>query len=309
VCGSAGVAAAPTVGVLAIASPEQAAAFWDRVFGGGLRSLGYDIGRSLRIEYRWAHGDVARYPQLAAELMQLRPTVIVAPCGPSLRAIRDLSRTVAVIAYCADERNFLGEVNSLARPGGQTTGMTTLAPESVGKRLELAKAIVPDLRRLAILFQPDDPLETHWRELRRLQPVFGLSFQNVSVTRAEELDGAFQVAARERPQAMFVISTNLILGERRRIADLALKHRVPTVFEHAAHVEAGGLLSYGASAVEVFGKTAPAYVDKILNGARPGDLPIVQPSQLELVVNATTARALGIKIPQSILLRADRVIE
>lgn len=159
------------VGVIAIGSPEIGKPFWDREFGGGLRALGYREGQSIVIEYRWAHGDIARYPRLARELIERRAAVLVAPCGPSLKAIREISRTVPVIAYCADENNFLGEVVSLSRPGGFTTGITFLSPESVGKRLELLREILPGLSRLAVLYEPNDPIPSEWRELERLQPM------------------------------------------------------------------------------------------------------------------------------------------
>jgi len=302
-------AQAPVVGVLAIGSPADEAAGWDRVFGGGLRKLGYNVGQTLVIEYRWAHGDISRYPRLARELIERKPAVIVAPCGPSLRAIRDISRTLPVIAHCADERNFLGEVASLSRPGGYTTGMTFLSPESVGKRLELLRELLPGLSRVAVLYQPSDPIPAHWRELERLQPMLGLALQRVPVERAEELEAAFETIVRERAQAVFVFPTNRMIGEKVRIAELARRHRVATVFEFALHVVAGGLLSYGGSVSEWLGETAPLYVDKLLKGAKPGELPIVQPTRFELVVNLKTARALGMNIPWALLGRADRVIE
>jgi len=279
------------------------------LFVDGLRELGYKDGQSVVIETRWAHGDIAQYPRLARELIERRPAVIVAPCGPSLRAIREITRTLPVIAMCADERNFLGEVASLSRPGGYTTGITFLSPESVGKRLELLRELLPRLSRLAVLYEPNDPIYAHWRELERLQPMLGLAFQRLPVGRAGELEAAFEAIVRERAQALFVFPTNRMIAERVRIAELARKHHIATVFEFSLHVEAGGLLSYGASVSEFMGKTAPMYVDKILKGAKPAELPIVQPTRFELVVNLKTARALGIKIPQSLLYRADRVIE
>jgi ABC-type uncharacterized transport system substrate-binding protein len=302
-------AQAAVIGVMAIGSPDTGWVYWDQVFGGGLRKLGYNVGQSLIIEYRWAHGDIGRYPQLARELMERRPALIVAPCGPSLRAIREITRTLPVIANCADEKNFLGEVASLSRPGGYTTGITFLSPESVGKRLELLREILPGLTRLAILYQPSDPIPAHWRELERLQPMLGLALQRLPLERAEELEAAFAAIVRERAQALFVFPANRMIAERVRIAELARRHQIATVFESAIHVDAGGLLSYGGSIGEWLGKTAPMYVDKILKGTKPGELPIVQPTQFELVVNLTTARALGISIPRSLLNRADRVIE
>jgi putative ABC transport system substrate-binding protein len=297
------------VGRLAIGSPADFASRGPDLFIDGLRELGYKDGESIVIETRWAHGDITRYPTLARDLIQRRPAVIFAPCGPSLRAIREITRTLPVIAICADERNFLGEVASLSRPGGFTTGMTFLSPESVGKRLELLREILPRLSRLAVLYEPNDPIDAHWRELERLQPKLGLAFQRVPVGRADELEAAFETIVRERAHAVFVFPTNRMIAERVRIAELARRHSIATVFELSFHVEAGGLLSYGASVSEFLGKTAPMYVDKILRGAKPAELPIVQPTRFELVVNLKTARAIGIKVPQSILQRADRVIE
>jgi putative ABC transport system substrate-binding protein len=205
--------------------------------------------------------------------------------------------------------NWFGEVASLARPGGFTTGISFLSPESVGKRVELLRGILPGLSRLAILVQPDDPIAETMSELERLQPKFGLALQRVPVARAEDFDAAFEAMVREHAQAVYVLPTHLMTGQRLRIAELARKHRIATVSEFSFHVDAGGLMSYGGAMSEWLGKIIPTYVDKILKGAKPGDLPVVQPTQFELVVNLKTAQALGIKIPQSILARADRVIE
>jgi putative ABC transport system substrate-binding protein len=303
------VAQPRVVGVLALGHPEVAAVAWDRVFAGRLRELGYSGDRSLAFEYRWARGDLTRYPQLARELMERRPAVIMTQCGPSLKAIRDISRSVPVIANCADESNFYDEVASLARPGGRTTGMTFFSPESVGKRIELLREVVPGMTRLAVLHEPNDPIPGNFRELERLQPLLGLTLLRLAVAKAAELEGTFETAARERAHGMFIFPTNLLVAERIRIGDLARKHRIATVSEFSPNVEAGGLLSYGGNVNEWLGKTAPMYVDRILKGAKPGDLPIVQPTQFELVVNLATARAIGVKIPHSVLARADRVIE
>jgi putative ABC transport system substrate-binding protein len=303
------IAQAPVVGVLAIGTQVEGAEGWDRVFAGGLRRLGYITGKTVVIEYRWAHGDIARYPGLARELINLRAQVIVAPCGPSLRAIREISRTVAVVANCADEKNFLGEVATLARPGGYTTGMTFLSPESVGKRIELLREMIPGMTRLAVLYQPDDPIPAHWIELERLQSRLGLVLQRIPFESPEDLSSAFDKMTRERAQALVVFPTNRIVSERAKITELARKHRIPAAFEFPFFVDGGGLFSYGASVEEWLGKTTVTYVDRILKGVKAGDLPIVQPTQFELHVNLKTAREIGVKVPQSILVRADRVIE
>jgi len=165
------------------------------------------------------------------------------------------------------------------------------------------------LVEFAVLYEPGDPIDSHWRELERLQPVLGLSYQRLPVARAEELEAAFDALARERAQALFVFPTNRMIAEAARIAELARKHRVASAFEFSLHADAGGLLSYGGSVNEWFGKSVPLYVDKILKGAKPAELPIIEPTKFELVVNLRTANALGLEIPQSLLHRADRVIE
>ncbi len=282
---------------------------WDRLLGNGLRTLGYKEGQTHAFEYRWAHGDINRYPALARDLMSRRPVVIVTACGPSQRAIRDISKTVPVIALCADEVNFLGEVASMPRPGGHTTGMLLLSSESVGKRLQLLRELQPKLSRLAVLHNPNDPIPAIWRELERLQPIMGLSLQRLPITRAEDLGAAFAAMERERAQALYVFPDNQMIGEAQRIAELARKHRLPAAFDFAFGADAGFLIAYGANVEEFLGNTVPAYVDKILKGSKPGDLPIAQPTRLSLVLNLKTAREIGIRIPQSMLLRADRVIE
>lgn len=188
----------PVVAVLNIASPDPGKPIWDRWFGGGLRELGYQDGRSVVIEYRWASGDITRYPKLARELIERGPAVIVAPCGASLRAIREIDRTVPVIAICADMNNFFGEIASLSHPGGYTTGITFLSQEAVGKRIELLREILPGLSRLAVLDQSDEPIAENWAELERLQPSLGLVLQRVPVARAEEFEAAFDAIVRAR---------------------------------------------------------------------------------------------------------------
>jgi putative tryptophan/tyrosine transport system substrate-binding protein len=298
------------VGVLSItAPPTPYPGLGQRLFESGLRELGYKDGQSLTIDYQWAHGDISRYPKLAREMIERRPAVIFASCGPALRAIRGISSTIPVIAICADEKNFLGEVASLARPGGYTTGMTFLSPESIGKRLELLREIRPGLTRLAVIHELHDPLDAHMLELQRLQSIFGLTLQILPLTRGENFDAVFEAMVRERAQALLLFPTNRISGDLEQVTERARKYRIPTFSELPGLADRGGLMSYGWNVKEVFGKTAPMYVDKILKGTKPGDLPILQSSQFELVVNLDTARVLGIKIPRSVLLRANRVID
>lgn len=307
-CAIPALAQTPIVGVLWI-DPPTARPNWDRLLGDGLRALGYKEGHTHNFEYRWASGDISQYPKLARELIALRPAVVVAPCGPSQQAIRELSRTLPIVALCADEVNFLGEVATLSRPGGHTTGILTLSPESVGKRLELLKEIQPMLTRLAVLHDANDPIPAIWRELDRLQPALGLSLQRLPVKSAEEIEPAFGAMARERAQALFVFPDNRMMAEHRRVAHLAREYRLPAAFEFSLGAEAGFLFSYGALVEEFLGQTVPGLVDRVLKGARAGDLPVMRPSRFRLIVNQKTAREIGVKIPQSVLVRADRVIE
>jgi putative ABC transport system substrate-binding protein len=295
------------VGLLMMATPEVTKRN-EQIISDGLRKHGHRVGESIVIEPRWAHGDITRYPALARELLALRPALIVTPCGPSLQAIREISRTVAIIAFCADEKNFLGEIASLSRPGGFTTGITFLATESVGKRLELLREIVPGFARLAVLYEPDDQLDTHWQELERLQSKIGVTLQRLPVRRSEDLDSAFTSMARERAQAVFIFSSNRMVAEMTKIANLARTLRIASVAEFSGYANRGGLITYGGSIGE-FQRNLVMYIDRILKGAKPGDLPVLQPTQFELVVNLKTAREIGITIPQSILIRTDRVVE
>lgn len=298
------VAAPPVVGLLGLGPPDQQLEVREK-----LKSLGHEEGRTLLLEMRFANGDNARFPALARELLERKPVVVLSPCGPALRAIRAISRTVPVVALCADVKNFLGEVASLRRPGGATTGFTFLAPETASKRLEMLKEIRPDLKRVAFLYHGGDDWENYWRDIERAAPRLGLAIVRLPIKSAEDVEGAFAMAVRERADALVAFPDATTYGAAKRIADLALKHRLATAFDAPLFANAGGLLSYGADPWDIWARTAPEYIDKILKGAKPGDLPIEQPTKFTLVINLKTAKALGLKIPQSLLIRADRVIE
>jgi putative tryptophan/tyrosine transport system substrate-binding protein len=273
-----------------------------------LKRLGHQEGRTYVLESRYAEGDSSRFPALARELLDRRPAVIVTTCGSSLRAIRALNATVPVIVGCADPKNFLGEVATLNRPGGRTTGFTFLAPESAAKRLQLLKELQPKLSRVAVLHDRDD-WGTYWQEMERAAPQLHLTLTRLTIDRAEELDSAFAAAVRQRAEALVVMPAPTMVGARKQLAMLAIQHKLPTVFDLRYFVEDGGLLSYGP----IWGDDAPrvyaTYVDKILNGADPGDLPVQQPTRLELVINLKTARAIGLNVPKAFLNRADEVIK
>jgi len=302
------LAQVPVVGWLGLSSPEQEARGWD-AFRQGLRDLGYEEGRTLVIEHRWAGGDNARFPALVRDLLDRRPAVIVSPCGPALRAIREVSRSVPVVAMCADPKNFLGEVAALNRPGGQTTGFTFLAPESAGKRLQLLKELLPKLSRVAVLHHRGDDWDSYWQEMGRVAPQLGLTLSKAPVERAEDIEGAVAAAVRQHAGALIVFPDAITFGARERIAALAITRRLPTAFDVRGFVVAGGLFSYGPNLPDLLRRGAAGYVDKILKGATPGDLPVQQPTRFELVVNLRTARTIGLSVPKSLLAPADEVLE
>lgn len=299
----------PVVGYLGVSSPEQEGRVVD-AFRAGLKELGHEEGRSVVIEYRWARGDNARFPALAQELVNRRPAVIFSPCGPALRAIRQLSASVPVVSNCADPYNFGREVASISRPGGQTTGFTFLAPESSGKRLQLLRELEPKLTRIAVLHnRSGDEWPNYWQAMERDASLLGVSLIKLPIKNRGELEDSIAIAVRQRAQALIALPDAVTFGSAQRIAALAIQHRLPTAFDLRGFVAAGGLLFYGPDTRDLWRRVGAGYVDKILKGAAPGDLPVQQPTRFELIVNARTARAIGLSLPRSLLSRADEVLE
>lgn len=281
-------------------------------FVAGLRDLGYLQGRNVVIEYRDAEGKFERFPALAAELVALKVDVIVAPSVvASLAAKRATSTTPVVFAGVADPVSD-GLVASLARPGGNVTGLSNLSPELVSKRLELLKEAVPGIGRVAILWQPGSGMErTDRAALKDAQVAaraLAIQLLVIETRTAAELDRAFSYMASERAKALAVLGTPMFFIERQRVVNLAATNRLPAIYSSRAFVDAGGLMAYGASLDDLLRRSA-GYVDKLLRGAKPGDLPVEQPTKFEFVVNVKTAKSLGIAIPQSVLGRADELIE
>jgi len=298
----------PVVGWLRPTSPEQSDPRAGDAIRQAFRDLGYEEGRTLMIERRWARGDNARYPELVRDLMDRHPAVIVSDCGPALRAIREVSRTVPVVAICADPINFLGEVASLSRPGGQTTGLLFLAPESAGKRLGMLKELKPKISRVAMLQHSGDSWDNYWKTMEPAAQLLGITLSKAPVARPEDVEGAIAAAVRRRVEALMVGPDAITIGTSKRIAELTIKHRLLTAFDLRLFVDAGGLFSYGPKLFQFIGNVTTVYVDKILKGTAPGDLPIQQPTRFELIVNLRTARALGLNVPQSFLVKADEVL-
>ena len=296
-----------------LASNLAASPHLHEAFRQGLRDLGYVAGRNLLIEYRDADGKLERLPGLAAELVALQVDVIVTGGGtPAALAAKHATSTLPVIFPAAADPITDGLVASLARPGRNVTGLSLLAPDLVGKRLEQFKQAVPAANQVAVLWQPgglgarteQDTLKGAEVAARTL----GMRLLFVEARGVSDLEKAFSDMARARVDALTVLPSPTFLYERRRLVDLAAKHHLPTAFAFREYVDVGGLMSYGPDIADMY-RRAASYVDKILKGAQPGDLPIEQPTKFELVINLKTARALGLTIPPSLLQRADQVIE
>ena len=295
----------PRLGFLAISGGSR------NSFLRGLRELGYVEGRNVSIEYRVAeqvHAD--RLPALAAELVRLNVDVIVAPDPPSFHAAMNATRSIPIVMRASSDPVKEGVVASFARPGGNITGMFSLYGDLNGKRLELLKEVVPRLARVMVLHDRRANADANGRleDIQSAAQLLGLTVVPVQASKVEDFETAFHAAARERPNGLLVVRGPLFIVNKPKIASLAAKARLPAIYDEAQYVEVGGLMAYGADLAQMHRHLA-IYVYKILKGAKPGDLPIEQPTQFELVVNMKTAKALGIKIPNSILLRADKVIE
>jgi putative ABC transport system substrate-binding protein len=273
----------------------------------GLRALGYVEGRSIVIEMRSADGRADQLPALATELVRLNVDVIVAGGPEAVEAARKATSSIPIVMVALSDPVAAGLVASFARPGGNLTGLTGSHPEVAGKRLELLKEAAPGLSRVAVLWDPSaDPAQL--REAEAAARAIGLRLQVLVVRAPTDFEAAFQAAARERAQALHVTETALLIFHRVRLAELAARAHLPAIGMFRLSPQAGFLMSYGPDMSDLF-RRAATYVDKILKGAKPGDLPIERPDKFELVVNMKTARALGLTIPQSLLLRVDHVIE
>jgi putative tryptophan/tyrosine transport system substrate-binding protein len=283
------------------------------VFLQGLHDLGYLEGRNLVIEYRDAQGKIERLPALAAELVALKVDVIVTGGGtPPALAAKQATMTLPIVFASAPDPVTDGLVTSLVRPGGNITGLSNLNPELVGKCLEQLKQAVPEVTRVAVLWQPGAVGERTENDMLKGAEVaaraLGVRLKFVEARGPADFDKAFSDMTRARGGALTVLGSAMFFSERRRLVDLAAKNRLPVVYLQREFVDAGGLMSYGPDLGDLF-RRAATYVDKILKGAKPGDLPVEQPTKFELVINLKSAKALGLTIPPSLLLRADQVIE
>jgi putative ABC transport system substrate-binding protein len=278
-------------------------------FRQGMRELGYVEGQNIVLEPRWAEGQYARFPALAADLVRLKAAVIVAVGGAVTKAAKQVTRTIPIVMSVVVDPVGSGLVSSLARPGGNLTGTSIMAIDLIGKQFELLREVVPKVSRMALLWNPTNP--SHAPAIRYVKAAgqsLGVQLQLLDARDPQEIDRAFAAMTREQAGALVVLPDAIFTNQVRQIAELAVQRRLPSIYGTSEYAEAGGLMVYGANFLDLE-RRAATFVDKILKGAKPGDLPVEQPSKFELIINLKIAKALGLTIPPSLLQRADQVIE
>ena len=274
----------------------------------GLRDLGYIEGQNVVIEHRSARGKDERLPDLAAELVRLKVELIVALEPPSTRAAKSATDTIPIVMRSTDDPVRTGLITSLARPGGNITGVTSIVTELIGKRLELLKEVVPRNSRIAILWNPDYQAGSGFKEAESEARTLGIQIQSVEVRDPGDFERAFKSATEWRAGGLLPLRSPLIVRQARRIAELAVKNRLPAAYDDREFVDVGGLMSYGTNLADLY-RRAATYVDKILKGRKPADLPVEQPMKFEFIINLKAAKQIGLTIPPNVLVRADRVIK
>ena len=298
----------PRIGYLSGTSPSVNSARVE-AFRQGLHELGYVEGKNIIVEWRYAGGKLDRLPALAAELVRLKVDVIVASAPPPTRSAKQVTATIPIVMSYDDDPVGNGFVASLAHPGGNITGLATLAPELSGKQLELLREIVPKLSRVAVLgnaTRPGSPQAL--REINLAADAFGIQLQYLEIQSPKDIEIAFRAASKEHADAVLVMQTPVLISQRRQVADLAVKTRLPTIYGRPEYVEDGGLMSYATSFTDL-SRRAATYVDKILKGTKPADLPVEQPTKFEFIINLKAANQIGLTIPPNVLVRADKVIK
>jgi putative ABC transport system substrate-binding protein len=298
----------PLIGYLSTDSPSTIA---ERIeaFRQGLRELGYVEGKNIVIDWRFAEGKADRLAALAAELVRIKVDVIVTTGPAATRAAKEATTTIPIVTAQDPDPVGNGLVASLARPGGNITGLSTLAPEISGKRLELVKEIVPKLSRVAVLASSTTPGNAHQlKETELAARALGVQLHYLEVRGAKDIDPAFRAATKGRADALLVLQSPVFVNERTQLAELAVKNRLPTIYDRREFVDDGGLVCYGTNFTDL-SRRAATYVDKILKGAKPADLPVEQPEKFELIINLKAAKQIGLTIPPNVLARADKVIK
>jgi putative ABC transport system substrate-binding protein len=298
----------PRIGFLNAVSPS-AVSVRIEAFRQGLRELGYVEGKNMVIEYRYAEGKLDRLPALAAELVRLKVDIIVSAGPQSTRAAKEATVTIPIVMGFDNDPVGSGLVASLARPGGNITGLSTLSPEISGKQLELLKEMVPKLSRVALLgFSGGAVNAQALKEIELAAGAFGVQLQYLEVRDAKDIETAFRAASKGRADAVLVLPSPITLSQRRQVVDLAANSRLPAIYWATEFVEAGGLMTYSVSFTDLF-RRAATYVDKILKGAKPADLPVEQPTKFEFIINLKAAKQIGLTSPPNVLARADKVIK
>ena len=301
----------PAMPVIGFLHPTSADALPDRLrgFRQGLKESGYIEGENVSIAYRWAENEMDRLPALAAELVHRQVAVIAAPTSAAALAAKAATAIIPIVFMSPEDPVRQGLVASLARPGGNLTGINVFTGEVTAKRLELLRDMVPKAARVAVLVNPSNPTaEMTLRDMEPAARAMGLQFQSFNASTSHEINTAFATLVREPPDAIFVSLDAFLNSRRAQLVNLAARHAIPAIFSNRDCVEIGGLMSYGANLVDAF-RQVGVYSGRILKGATPADLPVVQSSKFELVINAQSARALGIEVPSTLLARADEVIE
>jgi putative tryptophan/tyrosine transport system substrate-binding protein len=300
----------PRVGYLSPGSSSDPARLRRfEAFRQGLRELGYVEGRNISLESRWAEGKYDRFPTLLADLVRLKVQVIVAVGGNATQAAQQATRTIPIVMSVVLDPLGSGLVSSLARPGGNVTGLSLMAPDLVGKQFEVLKQAVPEGSRVALLWNPGNPGSARQlREAEAAARTMGVRLHAVEARGPEEITAAFAAMTRARASALVVLLDGMLGNQSKQIAELAAKARLPSISGNREFTEAGVLIGYGADALDLE-RRAATYVDKILKGPKPGDLPVEQPTKFDLIINLKTAKSIGLTIPPSLLLRADQIIE
>ena len=298
----------PLIGSLSGSAPSTSPARRE-AFRQGLRELGYVEGKNIAIEQRYAEGKFDRLPALAAELVRLKVDIIVTAGPQTTRPAKQATSTIPIVMAQDPDPVGNGFVASLARPGGNITGLATFAPELSGKQLELLKETVSKLSRVAVLWNPQDQMSTlSWNEIQPPGRSLKVRLHSIEVRNSSDFDRAFEDTTRARVGALAIMPAPVFVVNLKRIADFAVKSRLPSIFHVAEFVDSGGLVSYGADRSDMF-RRAATYADKILKGVKPADLPVEQPTKFEFVINLKTAKQIGLTIPPNVLARADRVIK
>jgi putative ABC transport system substrate-binding protein len=296
----------PRIGFLVPGSPAYSS--YIEAFRGGLKELGYTEGKNIAIEYRYAEGKREGMPELAAELVRLKVDVIVATATAPALAAQQATKTIPIVMANADDPVRNGLVGSLPRPGGNITGLASIASELGGKRIAVLKEVVPKASRMAVLYQGENPVMRTWfEELRYEANRLGVALRPLGAQRAGDFETLFESASRERYEGLLVLRDALTHTHRKAIADLATKHRLPAMYPDQEYLEAGGFMVYGPSLSDLYRRTA-TYVDEILKGTKPADLSVERPTKFELMINLKIAKQIGLTIPPNVLARADRVV-